>query len=158
MRRLDHVRLTKALHLGREFARECACSQQNEVRLLQVQTPERERALFERLRVRRDARVRIGFRRRQRKDLRRRRFFPAFFYTEGAVPETQIIFPRFEVTSCLRDDGERFSGVVLQRSEGQRARRACDEAADRNDARIRPQLVEKLPVLARLRNLLQSLL
>src|SRR5687768_3898582 len=91
------------------LACECTRSQENKVGFLQMQTPECECALLECLRVWGDACIRIRFRGGKRQDLR----VGTFFRCERTVPKAQIAFPRFEVPSCLRDDGERLTRITL---------------------------------------------
>ena len=90
-----------------------------------MQTPDGECALLECLRVWGDAGVRIGFRGGQYQISSEPPFGLLLFCALllalcEAVPEAQIAFPRFEVASCLRDDGERLTRLTLQRGDSQR--------------------------------------
>src|SRR5207247_403410 len=111
-----------------QAARQRPRSEQDQMSFVSHQTPERQRALFQRLSVRRSACVRITLRSRQDRD----RLFTFARAAQGAVPETYVALPGFEIALGGNNQSELLSGFTLQRGQSQSARRRGDQSANRH--------------------------
>jgi len=95
------------------------------------QAPERQRAFFQGLGMRRTAGVRIAFGRGQDRHCS----FAFGASPQGAVPEIKVTLPVFQIALGRNDHSDLLSGFALERRQRESPRWSGDQAADRNYAR-----------------------